>query len=66
VKDLAEKKISEISCPLCKKRFHTKIDKPRTKDQWKISLMVHLIASPHPGLKLEEVESIVNSYIASL
>jgi len=61
-----EKKISEISCPLCGKVFSTKIGKPRTKKQWKASLLVHLIASPRHRLKAEEAESRANSYIDSL
>jgi len=66
VQNLTEKEISEISCPLCGKVFSTKIGQPRTKKQWKASLMVHLIASLRHHLKPEEAEFTAKSYIDSL
>ncbi|GEM_PF-1748375 len=63
---MTEKKISEISCPKCGKRFHA--IKPRTKKQWRINLIEHLMLSikSHHNLKPEEASSIADRYLESL
>jgi hypothetical protein len=63
---MSEKRISEISCPKCGKKFHA--IKPRTKKQWKMSLVVHLISAIkyHHNLKSEEASSIADRYLESL
>jgi hypothetical protein len=62
---MSEKRISEISCPLCPAVFRAK-RKPRTLEQWKASLKQHLIASHLHYLRPQEAEGIVNSYLNSI
>jgi len=60
---MTEKRLSEISCPLCGKIFRVRKGRPRTLKQWKVSLMVHLTASPQHRLVAEEADDVVNSYL---
>jgi hypothetical protein len=62
---MSEKKISEISCPKCGKMFYA--SKPRTKKQWRTSLIWHLMMSTksHHNLKQEEATSLTDCYLVS-
>jgi hypothetical protein len=62
---MSEKRISEISCPKCGKRFYA--SKPRTKKQWRMNLIQHLMFSikSHHNLKPEEASSIADRYLES-
>jgi len=62
---MSEKRIKEISCPKCGKRFRA--DKPRTKKQWRINLIEHLMFSvkSHHNLKPNEASSIADRYLES-
>jgi len=63
---LPEKAFSEVSCPKCGKKFHA--TKPRTKKQWRMNLIQHLMFSikSHHDLKPEEASSIADRYLESL
>jgi hypothetical protein len=58
---MSEKRISGISCPKCGKRFKRT---QRTKKQWRINLIEHLMISDN--LKPEEASSIADRYLKSL
>ena len=60
------KKVSEIQCPLCEKRFRVRKGKPRTLKQWRIALIVHLTASLKHHLTLDKAESVIAKYFKSL
>lgn len=62
---MSEKRFLEISCPKCGKRFCA--SKPRTKKQWRMSLILHLMFSvkSHHNLKPEEASSIADHCLES-
>jgi len=57
------KRCASVSCPLCGKAFRVRKGKPRTRSQWRVALMVHLIASLKHGMKPEEAERVVDSVL---
>jgi hypothetical protein len=61
-----QKRLSSVSCPLCGRMFRVRTGKPRTLKQWKVTLMVHLIASPRHYKEPEEAESMVDAYLRSM
>lgn len=63
---MSKKRFSEIQCPLYEKQFRVRKGKPRTMEQWRVSLMNHLIASRRHHLTVEQAESVIATYFKSL
>jgi len=64
--NIEEKSIPYVTCPVCRRAIMMR-GKPQTLEQWKVSLIVHLVLSPqHRLMKDHEVESIVNDYISEI
>ena len=61
-----KKRLPEIHCPLCEKRFRVRKGEPRTLKQWRIALIVHLTASLNHHLALDKTESLIDKYFKSL